>query len=162
MVESRSVTPEASSPTAEPDHSMRVRVYYEDTDAGGIVYHANWLRWFERVRTEWLRALGFEHSRMLSASGIGLVVRDLCIEYRRSASLDEELVVDVRLVDARRASWLLDQRAWRAGESGPLVNARLRIAAVLLATGKPTGIPKDIAARAMEHRSAHPHRTLHA
>jgi acyl-CoA thioester hydrolase len=162
LVEFSTVTPDASRPTAEPDHSMRVRVYYEDTDAGGIVYHANWLRWFERARTDWLRSLGFEHSRMLSTSGIGLVVRDLCIDYRRPASLDEELIVDVSLVDARRASWLLDQRAWRPGDAGPLVTARLRIAAVHLATGKPTGIPKDIATRALASRGASQPRTLHA
>lgn len=162
MVESRTVTPEAPRPTSEPDYAMRVRVYYEDTDAGGIVYHANWLRWFERARTDWLRSLGFEHRRMLVQEGIGLVVRDLCIDYRRPAALDEELVVDVRLIEARRATWQLAQSAWRPGEPQPLVEARLRIAAIRLDSGKPTAIPKLIAERALAQRSASQPRTLHA
>ena len=126
---------------------MRVRVYYEDTDAGGIVYHANWLRWFERARTDWLRALGVEHSRMLDETGVGFVVRELAIDYRKPARLDEELLIDVRLIEARRASWVLEQTARRPGESQALVSARLRIAAVHLATGRPTGIPRPLAQR---------------
>jgi acyl-CoA thioester hydrolase len=137
----------AHEPVA-PDFVMRVRVYYEDTDAGGIVYHANWLRWFERVRTDWLRELGLEHSRQLRETGIGLVVRDLSIDYRRPARLDEELLVDVRLVEARRASWLLEQQARRLDHPDPLVSARLRIAAVHLASGRPTGLPRELVARA--------------
>ncbi|MFA7666798.1 MAG: YbgC/FadM family acyl-CoA thioesterase [Burkholderiaceae bacterium] len=128
---------------------MRMRVYYEDTDAGGIVYHANWLRWFERVRTDWLRALGVVHSRMLAETGVGFVVRDLSIDYRRPARLDEELLVDVRLLEARRASWTLAQRAFRPGDPELLVGARLRIAAVHLASGRPAPIPRDLAERAL-------------
>jgi acyl-CoA thioester hydrolase len=136
----------AHEPVA-PDFVMRVRVYYEDTDAGGIVYHANWLRWFERARTDWLRALGFEHLRQLRETGVGFVVRDLSIDYRRPARLDEELLIDVRLVEARRASWLLRQQAYRCDDLEPLVDARLRIAAVHLASGRPTGFPRDLVAR---------------
>lgn len=137
----------AREPVA-PDFVMRVRVYYEDTDAGGIVYHANWLRWFERVRTDWLRALGFEHARQLREAGIGLVVRDMTIDYRRPARLDEELLVDVRLIEARRASWLLGQQARRADDGELLVNATLRVAAIEVASGRPIGLPRDLAARA--------------
>ena len=136
----------AHEPVA-PDFVMRVRVYYEDTDAGGIVYHANWLRWFERARTDWLRGLGFEHLRQLRETGVGFVVRDLSIDYRRPARLDEELLIDVRLIEARRATWLLRQQARRLDDSEPLVDARLRIAAVHLASGRPTGLPRDLVAR---------------
>ena len=142
------VTAAAHASTDIPDFTLRVRVYYEDTDAGGIVYHANWLRWFERARTDWLRALGVEHSRMLADTGIGFVVRDLSIDYRRPARLDEELLVDVRLAEARRASWTLEQQARRPGDAELLVSARLRIAAVHLASGRPTAIPNDLAERA--------------
>ncbi|MFP5405755.1 MAG: tol-pal system-associated acyl-CoA thioesterase [Gammaproteobacteria bacterium] len=139
-----------------PDFSMRVRVYYEDTDAGGIVYHANWLRWFERARTDWLRALGVEHSRLLDETGVGFVVRELSIDYHKPARLDEELLIDVRLVEARRASWLLEQNATRPGGSQALVSARLRIAAVHFPTGRPTGIPRPLAQR-VSTRGAAPH-----
>ncbi|MCM5570310.1 tol-pal system-associated acyl-CoA thioesterase [Burkholderiaceae bacterium FT117] len=149
------MTAAANASRAAPDFTLRVRVYYEDTDAGGIVYHANWLRWFERARTDWLRALGVEHSRMLAETGVGFVVRDMSIDYRRPARLDEELLVDVRLVDARRASWTLAQHARRPGETEMLVGATLRIAAVHLASGRPTAIPRDLAERALA-RGARP------
>lgn len=148
------MTAAAHVSTDAPDFSLRVRVYYEDTDAGGIVYHANWLRWFERARTDWLRALGVEHSRMLAETGVGFVVRDMSIDYRRPARLDEELLVDVRLAEARRASWTLAQQARRPGETEPLVSATLRIAAVHLASGRPTAIPKDLAERALARGAA--------
>ena len=143
------MTAAANVSTDIPDFTLRVRVYYEDTDAGGIVYHANWLRWFERARTDWLRALGVEHSRMLAQTGVGFVVRDMTIDYRRPARLDEELLIDVRLAQARRASWTLAQQARRPGETEPLVRATLRIAAVHLASGRPTAIPKALAERAL-------------
>lgn len=149
------VTDAAAAIAADtPDFTLRVRVYYEDTDAGGIVYHANWLRWFERARTDWMRALGVEHSRLLAESGVGFVVRDMTIDYRRPARLDEELLVDVRLVETRGASWTLVQQARRVGEAEPLVSARMRIAAVHLATGRPTAIPKSLSERAATRANA--------
>jgi len=94
---------------------MPIRVYYEDTDAGGIVYYANWLRYFERARTDWLRALGFGHRALADEHGVLLVVRDVSVDYRRPARLDDQLVVDVRPVAVRRASCLLWQSARLAG-----------------------------------------------
>lgn len=146
------MTAAATASTDSPDFTLRVRVYYEDTDAGGIVYHANWLRWFERARTDWLRMLGVEHSRMLAQDGVGFVVRDLSIDYRRPARLDEELLIDVRLAEARRATWTLVQHARRPEHDEALVRATLRIAAVHLASGRPTAIPKDLAERALARR----------
>ena len=141
----RAVT-QALHPDRTPDFTLRVRVYYEDTDAGGIVYHANWLRWFERVRTDWMRSLGVEHARWLAQTGTGFVVRDLAIDYRRPARLDDELLVDVTLLDARRASWKLRQRAMHVGSNEPLVEALVRIAVVDHASGRPVAIP-DVLAR---------------
>jgi acyl-CoA thioester hydrolase len=91
---------------------------------------------------------------MLAETGVGFVVRDMGIDYRRPARLDEELLVDVRLAEARRASWTLAQQARRPGETEPLVSATLRIAAVHLASGRPTAIPKDLAARALARGAA--------
>ncbi len=83
--------------------SIPVRVYYEDTDAGGIVYHANYLRFLERARTDWLRALGAVHSRIAENSGAVFVVRDMTIDFQSPARLDDLLTVDVRVLEAKRA-----------------------------------------------------------
>ncbi len=119
-----------------------VRVYYEDTDAGGIVYYANWLRFFERARTDWLRALGADHTSLAADAGIAFVVREAAIDYRRPARLDDQLRIDVRLVEARPASWTLWQCARRLDEEPILVAARVRIAAIRRLDGRPTAIPR--------------------
>lgn len=121
---------------------MQVRVYYEDTDAGGIVYHANYLRFLERARTDWLRALGAVHSRIAAASGAVFVVRDLTIDFRAPARLDDLLSVDVRVLEARRATLLLAQVARRHETGEPLVVSSLRVAALDRASGRPVGIPR--------------------
>lgn len=121
--------------------SMMVRVYYEDTDAGGIVYYANWLRYFERARTDWLRTLGAEHRRLAAESGVLLVVREIALDYRRPAQLDDELIVDVRPQSVRRASCLLWQAARLVGQTEPRVLARVRIAAIRRTDGRATGLP---------------------
>lgn len=130
----------AASP-APPAFSIPIRVYYEDTDAGGIVYYANWLRFFERARTDWLRTLGAQHRRLADEFGVLLVVRSIAIDYRQPARLDDELLVDVRPIAARRASCELWQSARRADEDAPLVEAKLRIAAIRRADGRPTAFP---------------------
>lgn len=122
--------------------SMPVRVYYEDTDAGGIVYYANWLRYFERARTDWLRALGAEHTRLAGEAGVVFVVREIAVDYRQPARLDDLLDVEVRLVEARRASWTLWQCARLGGQPEPLVTATVRIAAIRRDDGRPTGFPR--------------------
>ncbi len=123
---------------------MPIRVYYEDTDAGGIVYYANWLRYFERARTDWLRALGFGHRALADEHGVLLVVRDVCIDYRRPARLDDELVVDVRPAATRRASCTLWQSARLAGADEPLVVAQLRFAAIRRTDGQAAPFPKSL------------------
>ena len=119
-----------------------IRVYYEDTDAGGLVYYANYLRFFERARTEWLRALGFEQEGMLSGSGIAFAARSAELEYLKSARLDDQLTIVSSLAELRRAQVVFAQRAERNGEL--LVDARIRIASVDLTRGKPVAMPKEI------------------
>lgn len=93
-----------------------VRVYYEDTDAAGIVYYANYLRFIERARTEWIRELGIEQGRLRAEHGIVFAVRRVEADYLRPARLDDELVVATQLVAATGARIVLDQTVLRAGE----------------------------------------------
>ncbi len=130
-----------------PAFSVPVRVYYEDTDAGGIVYYANWLRYFERARTDWLRALGAAHTRLADESGLVFVVRDIAVDYHRPARLDDLLQVEVRLLEARRVTWTLWQCARLDGHPAALVTATVRIAAVRRDDGRPAGIPRWLSAR---------------
>lgn len=99
----------------DPFHEHDVRIYFEDTDAGGIVYHANYLRYAERARTEALRALGLPHADMQRQHGCFLVVKRAVLEYERPARLDDAVTIRTRI---RRASatLLLDQQMWRGGE----------------------------------------------
>lgn len=91
--------------------SWPVRVYWEDTDAGGIVFYANYLKFFERSRTEWLRSLGVEQQRLRESTGGIFVVAETSIRYHRSARLDDELIVTASLVEAGRASMIIGQQA---------------------------------------------------
>lgn len=129
-------------PLTAPAFGMRVRVYYEDTDAGGIVYHANYLRYFERARTDWLRALGAVHTELDARHGLVFVVRDLAIDYIAPARLDDELLIDVHLLETRRASMRVAQYARRPDTGEVLVGCALRIAALDRATGRPAGFPR--------------------
>src|SRR5260370_14019031 len=105
-------------------HSMPLRVYYEDTDAAGIVYYANYLKFAERGRTEMMRALGFAHSRIFEETGIVFTVRRLAADYRTPARLDDWLTVATRIVEIGAATLLLDQQICR--------HARLLVALELL------------------------------
>lgn len=129
-----------------------VRVYWEDTDAGGIVYHANWLRFLERGRTEWLRALGIDQRALDAATGIVFVVRDLQIDFVAPARLDDRLVVTVELLETRRASLTLAQQALAADApaddaAAVRVRARCRVAAIRRDTGRPVALPDLLTAR---------------
>lgn len=118
-----------------------VRVYYEDTDSGGVVYYANYLKFLERARTEWLRALGFAQSELLRDYNVIFVVRRVEIDYLKPAVFDDLLAVTVREHEAGR-SWIeLDQTVER---DGILVRARVKIVSVNGLTFKPVAIPADI------------------
>ncbi|WPB86336.1 tol-pal system-associated acyl-CoA thioesterase [Sediminicoccus rosea] len=101
--------------TKSYEHRHRIRVYFEDTDAGGVVYHANYLRWAERARTEALRDMGLPHSEMQRLHGCFLVVRRATVEYARPARLDDEVEVATRIRRAA-ASLLLTQEVFRGEE----------------------------------------------
>ena len=119
-----------------------VRVYWEDTDAGGIVYYANYLRFFERARTEWLRALGVEQTALRAAGGAIFVVIDTRIAYRAPARLDDRLDVTVALRHTGRAALTLAQQAWRADTL--LAEGEVRIGCVDAASWRPRRIPTPV------------------
>lgn len=122
-------------------HVYPVRVYYEDTDAGGLVYHANYLKFAERGRTEMLRLLGVNHKEMASRYGMGFAVRACNVEFRRAARLDDELEVRTRLVDLRGASIVLEQAIVRGAEL--VAELRLRIVC-LRPHGRAARIPEPV------------------
>lgn len=112
-------------------HVLPLRVYYEDTDAGGIVYHANYLRFAERGRTEMLRALGIELTRLREDEGLIFVVRKGDMQYHKTASLDDCLAVETSLTDIRGASVFLHQTIFRVGDddvSEELFNFNVHVA----------------------------------
>ncbi len=126
-----------------------VRVYYEDTDSGGVVYYANYLRFLERARTEWLRARGFEQTALAREHRVVFVVTALSIEYRRPARFDDMLAVTVEPAEVGASRVVLLQRVVRGDEE--LIAASVRLACVNTATFKPVKIPRsllsDLAAR---------------
>jgi len=106
----------AASPGRNPSGTFTwpVRVYYEDTDAGGVVYYANYLKYFERCRTEWLRALGVDQSALARDQGLQFVVAEVQAKYLAPARLDDELAIEARLVRVGRCSLQFEQHARRA------------------------------------------------
>jgi acyl-CoA thioester hydrolase len=132
--------------TPEPDFRFSLRVYWEDTDAGGVVFYANYLKFFERARTEWLRSLGHEQERLRAEHGMLFVVTDTAVRYRSPARLDDLLDVTVRLVHAGRARMSIQQQVWRrdAQESMLLAEGAIRIGCVDAGTFRPQRIPISI------------------
>lgn len=132
------------SPSAKPFRHP-VRVYWEDTDAGGIVYYANYLKFFERARTEWLRSLGIEQQLLRERSGAMFVVSESSLKYHVPARLDDRLDVTVDVRHSARASLVLEQQALRDGEL--LAEGEVRIACVDAPTLRLRRIPEDILQR---------------
>jgi acyl-CoA thioester hydrolase len=122
---------------------FRIRVYWEDTDAGGIVFYANYLKFFERARTEWLRSLGIEQARLRAATGGIFVVGETQVHYRQPARLDDELIVTALLEEAGRASLIIDQQA-RHAAGHVACEGRIRIGWVDAQTLRPARIPTVI------------------
>ncbi len=125
-----------------PSFDWPVRVYYEDTDAGGIVFYANYLKFFERARTEWLRACGVEQGRLVDANGIVFVVRNVALDYRAPARLDDKLTIVNRIGRLGRASVEFDQEAWRGDTL--LVCGRVRIGCVECVAFRPAAFPAPV------------------
>ncbi len=126
----------------QPIHRFPIRVYYEDTDMGGIVYHANYLRYIERARSEWVRALGNDQNAM-RAAGLVWVVRRLEAEYLATAKFEDELVVETRINRLTPARLVMDQLVKR-GETDLF---RAQVTAVCMTTaGQPVRLPAEIRA----------------
>ncbi|MDT0635655.1 tol-pal system-associated acyl-CoA thioesterase [Spectribacter hydrogenoxidans] len=123
-----------------------IRVYYEDTDASGVVYHANYLRYFERARTEWLRALGFDQARLATELGAVFTVVSATLAFRRPARLDDRLIADVVVSEVRRASLSFEQTLRREREY--VASGQFRIACVDTQGFRPRAVPSVIVADA--------------
>ena len=122
-----------------------VRVYYEDTDAGGIVYYANYLKFFERARTEWLRSLDIHQQALLAGEGVAFVVRSAAVDYLASARLDDEIRLTLSIDKLGRASVQFVQQAWRGDVL--LSSATVKVGCVNAATMRPRPLPDDAAAK---------------
>ncbi len=124
----------------------QARVYWEDTDAGGIVYHASYLRFLERARTEWLRARGIWQRQLASEAGVVFSIVTLQIQYHRPARLDDLLLIDCRPQRIGGASFGFAQRVWLEGqEQAPLASAQLRAACLDAQSLRPRRLPQRIA-----------------
>lgn len=123
--------------------SITLRVYYEDTDLAGIVYYANYLKFIERARTEWVRALGVDQSRLKAEQGLVFAVRRVEADYLKPALFDDLLTVTTRLVSSTAARIVLDQQVLRAGM--PLFAATVTLVC-LTDRGTPARIPADLRA----------------
>jgi acyl-CoA thioester hydrolase len=125
--------------TAAPVFTWPVRVYYEDTDAGGVVYHTNYIKFMERARTEFLRHLGFELTVLEREQHLIFAVRGLSVDYRRPARLNDWLEVSVGFEAIRAASLLFVQEVRRDGDL--LCDARVRVASLAAETFRPMALP---------------------
>jgi len=127
--------------TAAATHVFPVRVYYEDTDAGGVVYHANYLRFAERARSEMLRAAGIAHADLMAREGLAFTVRRCEVDFLKPARLDDALEVHTRVLAARGARVEAEQVVRRDGDA--LARLRLEIACVDRA-GRPARLPAAV------------------
>ncbi|MEO6030704.1 MAG: tol-pal system-associated acyl-CoA thioesterase [Burkholderiaceae bacterium] len=138
-----------TTPTTAPEFRFALRVYWEDTDAGGVVFYANYLKFFERARTEWLRASGCQQEKLRIDSGVMFVVSDASVRYLQPARLDDLIDVTVQLRHAGRAQMTIAQQAWRRAETGDssatlLAEATIRVGCVDAGTFRPQRIPTAV------------------
>ena len=127
-------------------HVFNLRVYWEDTDAGGLVYHANYLKFAERARTEMLRHLGIQQEKLRDETGMLFVVRRLVAEYLLPARLDDELAITCRAHADRAATIRFEQSIFRdrPGEGPPILTAGVLVACVDAHTLKPRRLPESL------------------
>lgn len=122
-----------------------VRVYYEDTDSGGVVYYANYLKFMERARTEWLRQLGFEQDRLQQEQGVIFAVRHASVDYLRPARFNDELEVTSKLIEQKKASLTFAQSVHPVGDDfRPCCTGEVRIACIDTTSFRPTAIPNAL------------------
>jgi acyl-CoA thioester hydrolase len=128
--------------TVSKTFSIPVRVYWEDTDAGGVVYYANYLKFLERGRSEWLRALGVDQPRLRAERGLQFAVVSVTVDFLRPATLDDEVLVTAALAKLSGATIEFKQSIWRGDVQ--LTDATVRCACLDSATLRPRAIPKDL------------------
>jgi acyl-CoA thioester hydrolase len=128
---------------ADLSNPFSMRVYWEDTDAGGVVFYANYLKFFERARTEWLRALGIEQRALQESTGSIFVVADVALRYLTPAKLDDLLTVTVKVLVVGKASIALEQQAWRGDVL--LTQGTVRVGCVNASSLRPCRIPEQVA-----------------
>ncbi len=131
---------------------LRVRVYYEDTDALGVAYHATYLKFMERARTEWLRGLGYEQHSLRDRHGLGFIVRSLSLDYLKGARLDDLLEVSVALTRRRGASLDFEQELRRVSDGALCCRGLVKIACVAADTLKPSPLPHRLLAEIADVR----------
>ena len=125
--------------------SWRVRVYYEDTDAGGVVFYANYLKFFERARSEWLRAAGVQQQALMDTDAVMFVVTSTAVDYHAPAQLDDELKLTVVVERLGRASVQFIQQAQRGEQL--LTSGRIKVACVDVESFRPRPIPAPVLLR---------------
>jgi len=130
-------------------HQQAIRVYYEDTDAGGIVYYANYLKFAERARTELLRTFGIENSGLMNEHGVAFAVKRCTVDYHKPAKLDDALVVETEVVRVGGASLDLRQRVRRGVDD--LVSIDIRLGCLDLHGGRPKAMPPGVRIRLNEY-----------
>ena len=135
---------------------LPTRVYWEDTDAGGVVYHAQYLAFLERARTEWLRALGYAQERLRHEHDLVFAVRAMQLDFLRPARLDDLLQVGVQVRQCKRASVVFAQSIVRNADAGAetLLTAEVRVAALRASTFSPVALPEAML-RAFQPRQSH-------
>ncbi|MDA0238090.1 MAG: tol-pal system-associated acyl-CoA thioesterase [Proteobacteria bacterium] len=122
--------------------SLTTRIYYQDTDAVGVVYHSRYLDFFERARADWLRYLGYESSRLVQDYGVVLVVRKVTLSYHQPARLDDEVEVSVDEVEVKRAQITLKQAVRRTGLM--LADANVNLASLSVKSFSPVRFPEPL------------------
>jgi acyl-CoA thioester hydrolase len=128
--------------SAAPTFAAPFNVYWEDTDAGGVVYYANYLKFLERARTDWLRALGIDQQQLRAERKLQFVVVNITVDFLRPAVLHDEILVTATLKRLAGATILFAQTIMRGGEQ--LIDATVRVACLDSGTLKPRAIPKDL------------------
>lgn len=122
-----------------PVFEISLRVYYEDTDASGVVYHANYLRYCERARTEWLDSLGLDHRTLADTHGIAFTLADMSMRFVQPARLDDRLAVSLQIAQRTRARVVFAQQIRRGGDL--LIQGQFTVACVNIANFRPCRLP---------------------
>ncbi len=141
--------PDKSQKTSHQTFILPVRVYYEDTDAGGVVYHSNYINFFERARTEWLRQLGYELDELAKTEQLIFVVKALSCEYLRPAKFNDELFVSAEIIQLGKTSIQFEQKVMRASKGAEteceiLAKGQVTVVSVHATKFKPTRLPEQV------------------